>query len=176
MSRNEVVFALVMLIIGAVLSPWLELWNYWRFKRKLDLAGKWRSRYRLPYEQHPWVEEEIDITTARGKICLKSPDNPKKDHYVAYASRVSDDHLIGSWESTRPSANAKGGFMLTVHPQGHLMFGYFVGPSDGPKSFYGTWVLTRKDKPEDETAQLAYGHKLLEESSKTFKPQTNLEP
>lgn len=175
MNWTQIMWSIGLALIGALLSYWVQvLINNWWYKKKTKLVGMWRSKYRLPYGLHEWVEEDINVTTSRGKICFTSHDNPAKDHYVAYAKLVTNEHLIGRWESTRPHATAQGAFVLARNPLGETMYGYFVGPDDTGRSFYGTWVLTKKDNEKDEPAQLAYGYRLLEESSQSFSLQNYL--
>lgn len=133
-----------------------------------QLAGEWKSRYRFAYDddEEEFVEE-VEIRPARGKICIESKMNPKDDHYIAYGSLHMDKHLVGKWESSRKTASSGGVFMLTLHPMGNILFGYFVMPDDDYKILHATWVLAKKaGATEDQVLRLLdRGEKLLKETS-----------
>ena len=113
-----------------------------------ELSGRWRSRYVLCQEEtddrSPHVEEEVEISPARGMLRIESKSNPKNDNYVAYARPASGmKHFVGEWVSTRHAATAAGAFFLTVHPQGNLMYGYYASPDDDHSVTHGGWVMAR---------------------------------
>ncbi|HEX6184309.1 MAG TPA: nucleotide-binding protein [Pyrinomonadaceae bacterium] len=110
-----------------------------------ELSGKWKSRYLLCYsgEKEKPVEEEVEIRPARGMLCIESKNNEKNDNYVAYGRVATGKHFVGEWQSTRHAASAGGAFFLTLHPQGNLMYGYYVSPGDDHKVIHGGWVMAR---------------------------------
>lgn len=140
------------------------------------LVGEWKSRYRQSFAfDHPLVEEEIEIRQSRGKICFISKKNPVQDNYVAYAELAGDRYLIGEWRSTRSSANAAGAFLLTLHPTGNIMYGYFSGPDENYKVVYSPWVLARKSGLENVDTLLIRGEEILKDTSRIL-PTTAGEP
>lgn len=110
-----------------------------------ELSGKWRSRYVLCFGEGEdrFVEEEVEISPARGMLRVESKHNPKNDNYVAYGRPTTGKHFVGEWQSTRHAANAGGAFFLTLHPQGNLMYGYYVSPDDDYRITHGGWVMAR---------------------------------
>ena len=110
-----------------------------------ELSGKWRSRYVLCYGAggNPHIEEEVEVSPARGMLRIESKNNPKNDNYVAYGRPTTGKHFVGEWQSTRHAANAAGAFFLTIHPQGNLMYGYYASPGDDYKVMHGGWVMAR---------------------------------
>ncbi|HEX8688557.1 MAG TPA: nucleotide-binding protein, partial [Pyrinomonadaceae bacterium] len=112
-----------------------------------ELTGSWRSRYLLCHDEGegrmPLVEEEVEIKPARGMLCIESKNNPKYDNYVAFGRPATGKHFVGEWQSTRDAASAGGAFFLTLHPQGNLMYGYYVSPADDHKVIHGGWVMAR---------------------------------
>jgi hypothetical protein len=146
-----------------------------------QLAGEWRSRYVLCYKEdgERTIEENVMIRPARGRIGIESKENPKNDNYVGYGKLVMGKHFLGEWESTRFSASAGGAFMLTLHPLGNIMYGFYVGPSDDFKIIYGGWVLAKKEihaepadgrtleqaKEDNMKALLDKGEEILKETS-----------
>lgn len=132
-----------------------------------ELIGKWRSRYRITTSKNPEaIEETVLIKPRGGKICIQSEKNPIKDNYVAYGSIVHDHHFIGEWHSIQHAAKAGGAFLLTIHPWGNVMYGFFVGPDSRNQLLHSTWVLARpRSKHDDINALLDEGDRLLKESS-----------
>lgn len=112
-----------------------------------ELSGMWRSRYLLCHDggagKLPLIEEEVEIKPARGMLCIESKNNPKNDNYVAYGRPATGKHFVGEWQSKRDAASAGGAFFLTMHPQGNLMYGYYVSPGDDYKVTHGGWVMAR---------------------------------
>jgi hypothetical protein len=111
-----------------------------------ELSGRWRSRYVLCQSGNgtPHVEEEVEISPARGMLRIESKNNPKNDNYMAYARpAASGKHFVGEWVSTRHAATAGGAFFLTIHPQGNLMYGYYASPDDDHSVTHGGWVMAR---------------------------------
>jgi hypothetical protein len=111
-----------------------------------ELSGMWRSRYLLcdgVEGEIPLVEEEVEIKPARGMLSIESKNNPKNDNYVAYGKLATGKHFVGEWQSKRDAASAGGAFFLTLHPQGNLMYGYYVSPDNDYKVTHGGWVMAR---------------------------------
>jgi hypothetical protein len=110
-----------------------------------ELSGRWRSRYIFSSGANvcPYVEEEVEVSPARGILRIESKNNPKNDNYMAYARPASGKHFVGEWLSTRHAASAGGAFFLTIHPQGNLMYGYYASPDDDHKVLHGGWVMAR---------------------------------
>lgn len=138
-----------------------------RNPRHRELAGEWESRYRFAYdEREEMLKEKVLIGPSRGKVCIESKENPKNDHYTAFGKLVMGKHLTGEWESVRPTASSGGPFMLTLHPLGNLMYGYFVAPDDDYGILHATWVLAKKGGGDAEDERLiALGEKLLRDTS-----------
>jgi hypothetical protein len=107
-----------------------------------ELSGIWKSRYLLCYTGEV-VHEEVEVAPARGMLRIESTVNDKNDKYVAYGRVAAGNNIVGEWNSTRQAATAGGAFFLTLHPQGNLMYGYFVSPGDDNKVTHGGWVMAR---------------------------------
>jgi hypothetical protein len=111
-----------------------------------ELSGKWRSRYVFAQGGNGsgYIEEEVEVSPARGMLRIESKSNPKNENYVAYVRpAASGKHFVGEWLSTRHAASAGGAFFLTVHPLGNLMYGYYASPGDDHKVSHGGWVMAR---------------------------------
>jgi len=110
-----------------------------------ELSGRWRSRYIFSVGGggSSYVEEEVEVSPARGMLRIESKNNPKNDNYVAYVRPAANKHFSGEWLSTRHAASAGGALFLTAHPQGNLMYGYYASPGDDHKVTYGGWVMAR---------------------------------
>lgn len=149
-----------------------------RKPRYWELAGEWESRYRFAYDaEEAMLKEVVQIGPARGKVRIESKENPKNDHYVAYGRVVMDKHLTGEWESVRPTASSGGPFMLTLHPLGNLMYGYFVAPDDDYAILHATWVLAKKGGgKEEEERLLALGEHLLLKTTRFAYPPAPQQP
>jgi hypothetical protein len=110
-----------------------------------ELAGTWQSWYLLCYgdDKGEPIEEEVEISPARGMLRIESKSNAKNDNYVAYGRPAACSNIVGEWHSTRHAATAGGAFFLTLHPLGNLLYGYFVSPADDNKVTHGGWVMAR---------------------------------
>jgi hypothetical protein len=110
-----------------------------------ELSGRWRSRYIFSVggNASSYVEEEVEVSPARGMLRIESKDNPRNDNYVAYVRPAANKHFSGEWLSTRHAASAGGALFLTAHPKGDLMYGYYASPGDDHKVTYGGWVMAR---------------------------------
>lgn len=110
-----------------------------------ELSGKWLSRYVFSQGTRGsgYVEEEVEVSPARGMLRIESKNNPRNDNYVAYVRPAANKHFAGEWLSTRHAASAGGALFLTIHPQGNLMYGYYASPGDDHKVTYGGWVMAR---------------------------------
>jgi hypothetical protein len=138
-----------------------------------QLAGEWASCYRFAYDdEEGMLDEEVVIRPACGKVCIESKSNKKGDNYIAYGKLVMGKHLTGEWESVRPTASSGGPFMLTLHPLGNLMYGYFIAPDDDFRILHATWVLAKKAGATDDEVKrlLLKGERILRETSKFAQP------
>jgi len=136
------------------------------YSRAYRLLGDWKSRYHLTVGQdHPVVEDDIEIKPSGGKIYLASKENPHNDDYIAYGYLVRDRHLVGNWQSVRQTANAYGAFFLTIHPWGNIMYGYFAGPDIYNRILHSPWVMARKDARIDVKTLLDQGDEILRNTS-----------
>jgi hypothetical protein len=110
-----------------------------------ELAGSWKSWYLLCYGEKGGepIEEDVEVGPARGMLRIESKGNAKNDNYVAYGRLAAGKHIVGEWQSTRHAATAGGAFFLTMHPQGNLLYGYYVSPDDDYKVVHGGWVMAR---------------------------------
>lgn len=135
-----------------------------------QLVGEWKSRYRLSWDaDHPFVEEEIEIRQFRGKISFVSKKNPINDNYVAFGDLAMDRYLIGEWKSSKAANNSCGAFLLTLHPSGNIMYGYFTGPDENYRVVFCPWILARAGHSKDNVDTLiTKGEEILKDTSQVI--------
>lgn len=143
----QVGYAVLGAILGAFFSLWLPLLiGYIKYRRRKEILGTWKSIYRPDFKgQNEWILEDVMIEAKSGKFRMTNRNNPSEDLYEVECELYQRSFIIGHWNSKRPGANAIGAIVLTVHPLGDLMYGYFVGPGDTGERIYCAWILSRQD-------------------------------
>ena len=108
---------------------------------KKGLVGTWKSTS-FDQKNEKWVEDEIDITLALGKICLKNlnPDLCGGYNYGGSLKFVDRRHLFGRWQSVKGSSTIAGSVFFVLDPDGEYLYGFYNYDDDGK---WSGWCLGR---------------------------------
>lgn len=135
------------------------------------IVGEWRSKYRLTAEaNHPLAEEDVEVSSNKGAVCITNKNNSQDDYYVARGNLEEQRFLVGKWRAVAPSGSTKGVFLLTVNPRGTVMYGYATGLDERSGTIYGTWVLAKKEGASEAqiVERLKRGEELLRDTILTW--------
>jgi hypothetical protein len=109
------------------------------------LVGEWKSVYRKTDEEdHPLIEEVVEVTTYGDCICLASKMSTRQDDYYKAKAERHGRQLYGKWESCADSCDTSGIFMLTINPGNTFMYGYFTSHDERSGDTYVGWALAKQ--------------------------------
>ena len=135
-------------IIGILVTALVPIMvTGWRYRKRKELLGDWKSAYQgIDEPINTWVSEDVTISVKFGKFRFKNKNNSHGYDYLAVGKLLAKQYFVGEWESKRPGGNAFGVFCLTVSARGDCLYGYWFGPTKSGTRRYGRWVLARAFK------------------------------
>lgn len=164
MSVWQVLFALSMAVLGAILSYVVQVFFRSRRYRKLGvLFGPWISAYQtLDTGERNWVGEAVQIDLHDGQIRVTNSNNSRNYSYVATTDLVGNRYLHGEWLSGRGKDADHGVLVLKISKDHDIIYGYWTGPNVTESTQFVGWVLA-KVEPDIERAR-----EVLKSASQTF--------
>lgn len=155
---------------GAVRKACRLITDAIRRSRHPHLVGEWKSMYPMTFEAGvPLVEEVVDIRPARDGISITSRISNQHDYYTAFGRLPQDRLIIGEWKSRAEDSDTSGTFILTVSPNGQLMYGYFTSHDEQGGLTYAAWVLAKQGADEAKVRErLARAREMLARTTVGF--------
>lgn len=118
-------------------------WEY-MIKRK-SFVGVWYSSYQK-LETRSWIDSKIKIDISGSRIRFRTiSDTGNYNGDVAFVRSLNNTYLIGEYTPQDPSRNNNGVLMLTIEPEGHFMYGYFVGSYTSGTKLFSPWVICKTE-------------------------------
>ncbi len=153
----NIIITLVGALIGAALSVLIPIYlSYRRYGKGPIVTGQWVTSYQeASTEDHPWVREDIKFELRAGKLHFATYNNVKNDEIEGEAEIVGGEHIVGRWRQKENHGADRGVLMLSIAPNGKLMYGFWTGMTETGERRFGGWVHARNLKDLD------HGKKLL---------------
>ena len=136
------------LIIGCAFT-WFTSWYFLvpsRLKSILFLktmfndSTNWFCVWQEDNNSNKWITDEVKIVKKYGKLVIKVI-NPGDQYIWQYSGQFRNGYLIGEFKSTRKGSVSLGSIVLKLNPQGNIMAGYHIGPTNKSKLNSGKVIL-----------------------------------
>lgn len=131
-------------LLGWIINEPYRIPNWISLNKNKGLSGQWNCMWRETNKTSEWVKDKVVIKKKIGKIHIKVTEAGDKYKWK-FIGKAINDIIVGEGKSLKQDSFSVGNMTLKISPQGNIMCGFAISPTDERKLIVTKMIFYKDD-------------------------------